>query len=101
MLQMTVFGKQHKLCSAVIRRDNLPGVKRWLTFGVIRQTSAISRQARAPALTPAIMKGVVWPRRRDCSTNTTNVHSPFEAQRKGIHSNQPLLPVGAVSMLTY
>lgn len=59
----------------------LPGVESWLTLGVVRQARAIRGQARAPALTPAIMKGVVWPGRRDCSTSTTNT---FDAKYENV-----------------
>ena len=65
-------------------KGSLPGVKRWLTFGVVRHTAAVPGHARAPALTPAVMEGVVWPGRRDCSTHTIKkkVHSPFGAHSK-------------------
>lgn len=49
----------------------VPGVESRLPLGVV---GAVRGETRAPALTPAVMKGVVRPRRRNCGTSITNSH---------------------------
>lgn len=60
----------------------LPGVESRLPFGVVGQAGAVRGETRAPALTPAVMKGVVRPRRRNCGTSTTNSHCLIKGKKE-------------------
>lgn len=48
-----------------------PVVEGGLALGVGGQAAGVARHGRASHLRAAVMEGIVWPRRRDCSTNTT------------------------------